>query len=616
MQPFTQMRKRTAPILALLSLLLTTGGRLEAQVTEEQRRFKLAQGYEDAGDLKNAARVYKELYDLDPMSNAYFEGVRRTYAMMQQFADLAPIVEARITAHPADVELRAFYGGLLHRLGKRGEAETQWMTAVEKRPDDPMTYMYIAQVQTELRLFDRAVETYRSGRRRLGGRETFADQLAQIYGIIGRYREAAEEYIGLLNDNPGRLNFVMGGLGMFTANPEGAKAAIEVTEKHADRARDPIPFLELLSWLYTEMNDYEGAFQVARRLDERRNAEGSNIYAFADRAYRTEKYEVAIKAFEYFLATYPATSPLYPSVIFSYTRALEESYRRAGVRSEGDAKKLISRYEEFIEGQPESPAVAEAYLQIARLQADELDNPEEALATIGTLKELGARHAVVPEATLFEGDLYLRTGRIDQAEKIYHDLMDIPGDTPQAVSLREQSSLKYAQTLFYSGRFKEAKSMFDNLSANTGSEAANDALEYQMVLQENLEKRDDDLRHYATGSLYLLQRKWKDAVEELDKVIASAPTPLADDALLNKATAQENLEQYAEASATLQTIAADYREGTVADRALFHAAEIAERNLEDKAKALELYAKILTEYPSSTYVTRAQQRIRALREES
>ena len=68
--------------------------------------------------------------------------------------------------------------------------------------------------------------------------------------------------------------------------------------------------------------------------------------------------------------------------------------------------------------------------------------------------------------------------------------------------------------------------MFDNLSANTGSAAANDALEYQMVLQENLEKRDDDLRHYATGSLYLLQRKWKDAVEELDKVIASATTTL------------------------------------------------------------------------------------------
>jgi hypothetical protein len=49
---------------------------------------------------------------------------------------------------------------------------------------------------------------------------------------------------------------------------------------------------------------------------------------------------------------------------------------------------------------------------------------------------------------------------------------------------------------------------------------------------------------------------------------------------------------------------------------LFHAAEITESKLNDRAKAIELYTRVLTEYPSSIFASTARQRIRLLRGDS
>jgi len=605
-------------IAIVVGCIVLALGHLSAQTSDEDRRYRLAQGYEESGDLKNAARVYKELYDLDPQSNAYFEGVRRTYTALLRYADLLPIVESRLASREDDIELRTFYAALLHRNNRRDEADEQWRKAIEMRPDDALTYHYVAQSQIELRLFDRAVDVYKAGRSRLGGAETFADQLAQLYGILGRYREASEEYLTLLAGSPERLGFVMSGLGVFTVNPDGAKAAIEATQKRSDRRPDYLPYLELLSWLYTERGDYDGSFEIAKRIDDHRHANGSNIYAFADRAYRTGQYDAAIKAFEYFIDTYSTSNPLYPSVVFNYTRALEDRYRQRGAPSDDEASKLVDRYRQFVDQQKNSPIAAEALLQIAQLQADDLNRPEKALETLGELRAMpGGRYAALPEALLLEGDLQLRIGNVARAQEIYRSGRTTIVRGAEGDRYRDLAALRYAETLFYLGEFKEAVDAFTELTKNTASESTNDALGYLFILQENFEKNDDALKHYASGQLALVQHRWDDAIEAMDSVMAlGAKTSLADDALMGKARAQESTGKNGDAVGTLMSIVRDYSDGTVADRALFHAAEITESKLNDRAKAIELYTRVLTEYPSSIFASTARQRIRLLRGDS
>ena len=50
-----------------------------------------------------------------------------------------------------------------------------------------------------------------------------------------------------------------------------------------------------------------------------------------------------------------------------------------------------------------------------------------------------------------------------------------------------------------------------------------------------------------------------------------------------------------------------------ADDALFRLAEMNERYFNDTAKAMELYEKLIIDYPGSLYVIEARKRFRALR---
>jgi tetratricopeptide (TPR) repeat protein len=609
------MRTRLLFLLsAILSLNFLT---LHAQPSEEDRRYKLAQGYEESNDLKNASRIYRELYDQDPQSDIYFEGIRRTYMAMLRFNELLPIVEERVSRRSRDVATRTLYAELLNRNQRRDEAEQEWNNAIELRPDDLNTYFVVAQSQIDNQLFEKAAATYKQGRRRLGDATAFADQLAQIYGLLGRFEDATNEYLGLLAQNSSRLGFVMSGLGQFTTNPKGADAAIDAVKEAIGSRPGYLPFVELLSWLYTERGDDENAFETSKRLDELRNANGSNIYGFADRALREGKYDIAIRALDYFMTTYPKSNPLYTSVIFSYTRALNGRYHSAGSPSKSEAQKLLERYRTLVGENAGTVSAAEAMLEIAHLQADDLDEPKDAIETIERLRREFPKFPSLPEAMLLEGDLQLRVGQIAGAQELYRIGSGTILQGRDGERYRDLSALRFAETLFYQGEFKQAVDSFTALTQNTGSEVTNDALGYLFILQENFERFDAALQHYASGRLMLLQHNWEKGISDMDAAVAAGrESSLADDALIYKAQAQEAMGASRDAVTTLLGLVSSYADGTEADRALFHAAELEETALNDRAKATELYTRLLTEYPASPFINRARQRIRALRGES
>ena len=66
-----------------------------AQKSTERDRLRMAQTHERTGDLRNAARLYQELFASTPSSDPYFQGVVRTLGGLQQFEALMPLVESR-----------------------------------------------------------------------------------------------------------------------------------------------------------------------------------------------------------------------------------------------------------------------------------------------------------------------------------------------------------------------------------------------------------------------------------------------------------------------------------------------------------------------------------------
>jgi outer membrane protein assembly factor BamD (BamD/ComL family) len=73
------------------------------------------------------------------------------------------------------------------------------------------------------------------------------------------------------------------------------------------------------------------------------------------------------------------------------------------------------------------------------------------------------------------------------------------------------------------------------------------------------------------------------------------------------------LGEYTIADSLLNKITTGYPDEVTADYALFLQAGVREHEMKDPVKAMELYARLLSRYPSSIYVIDARKRFRFLR---
>jgi tetratricopeptide (TPR) repeat protein len=600
----------------LFIVVLAMAPALHAQPREEDRRFKLGEGYERAGDLRGAARVYRELYDADPQSELYFQAVRRTYSALAMNAELLPIVETRLAQRPSDYELRITYADLLYRAGRRDEARAAWSKAVEDGNEQELVYALVAQSQTDVRAFDLAIQTYAAARDRSDDRQLFADQLAYLYGTVGRFDDAAREYIAMLGADPTRIPYVKRALASITSNPTGLAAVTQVVAQAVARNPDFEPTLELLSWLYDESGDHAGAFEVAKRLDHARNANGSSVYAYADRALRERRFDEALAALDYFLATYDRSNPLYSVSLLTYARALEERHRAGSDVTGASVSSLVERYERLADQEEGTVVAAEALLRMAHLQAEELDEPAAAATTLTALIVARENAQALPDALLLLGDLRVRSGELDEARTLY-DRAATAGaalDDDEA-GAGEIARLRRAELLLYRGAYKEAVDSLTELTRRTSSAVTNDALSELFLLQETLDVNDDALGQFFGARLAALQRRWKDAAERYAKAASAAPrTTLAGEAMLGRADALGASGSSADAMGELLAFVAATPDALAADRALYRAAELADRALDDRARAIELYDRVLAEYPKSQHASLARARLRAMRD--
>lgn len=614
--PFHLIRimMRALPILLVGGVLLHVTA--SAQPEEENRQYKLARSYEANGDIAGAARIYKELYDADSESRVYFDGLRRTWLALRKNDELLPYVAARVQRLPKEAELRITYAELLYTTGAADSALAQWQRALALDPDEEGVYMLVGESYSKHRLFAQAAEVFEAVRDRFGRSLVLTDRLARLYAILGEYRKAASEYGDLLAENPSQLSFVKAGMSLFISNPTGMEEAVTVISDLSSMRKQNLEYLDLLSWLYSENNQHEKAFEVAVQLDNVRNAKGSDIYAYADRALRTGTFDAAIRAYEYFLKTFDRTNPLTAPVIYNYVYALESRYSAHGTLTPEQARELIGRYREVLEYEKGGTMGSQAAMQIARLQAEVLGQPEEALSTLsGEIRE--THSTIASESLLYRAELTLRLGKIEESRALYKRVWQMNAQNRESKRNREIARLRYAETLLYTLQFKEAVDSLTVLTEDVGSDAANDALSWLFIMQENVDVNDDALKSFLRGKFSEVRHDWDGVITSMREVVQLAPrSSLADNALFVVAEAQRKSGNVAEARTTLLEIAESYADGTHADRALYLAGEISEEQLGEIDRAVELYTKVLVEYPYSQYAAKARERVRALRQES
>jgi tetratricopeptide (TPR) repeat protein len=190
-------------------------------------------------------------------------------------------------------------------------------------------------------------------------------------------------------------------------------------------------------------------------------------------------------------------------------------------------------------------------------------------------------------------------------------------ESNKANPLGDDVKFKKAKLGYYMGNFSWAKAQLDALRASTSKLIANDAMELSLFISDNLETDSTatPLKIFARADLHLFRNNFTEAIAALDSVSAIYPdNSLIDDVDFRKAGILQKHGKYEEASVILNTIVKNHSWEMLADDALFQLATIYKNKLNRKPDAMELFKKMLTDYPGSVYVVDARAEYRKMEE--
>ena len=195
---------------------------VQAQKQDDQNLFRLAQAFEQQGEYERSLQLYSDLFKKDSGNYQYFDAVRRMNIQLKRYDEAIRISYRRFRATPYDFNLQANIGSLYSTAGKKEQADSVWNVVLFSANKNQMLYRAVANEQTNLRLFDKAIETYRKGRREIGDQFVFANELGSLYSFMMDYENATREYLLLLRQNETQYAFVQSRLNSFVTRDRRA----------------------------------------------------------------------------------------------------------------------------------------------------------------------------------------------------------------------------------------------------------------------------------------------------------------------------------------------------------------------------------------------------------
>jgi tetratricopeptide (TPR) repeat protein len=582
----------------------------------------LAESYERAGDLANAAKIYEELYQLEPGNNFYFESLNRVFIALKNYAASINLIETEIKNKPNDINLYGMLGSTYYLQGNEEKAYELWDKPFTFLEPNPVLYRVIANYAVERRAFERAIDIYSKGKEIAEDKTIFSYDLALLFTITMQFEKAAEEYCSILIQNPEQLETVENKLIATTNNPKAIMPVISVVERHT--SEDNLSILYLLARLYIENKDFEKAYELYLEIDKIQNKQGMELYGYADFLYRENEYKLSGLVYNKIIELYPNTQ-LVPSAKLGYAKSMEailmEEYAKElpvwkpyfeqePFESE-DVDVVIDAFSEVAELYNHSEAAYEALLRIGILKLYLKNKQEEAKEFFNTIINEAPLSKSSVDAYTVLGEIALINGNLTEAERNFTHITVLA-----KVNVNQINNAKYklARIKLYLGELNQAKELLAEVTKDLKDNNANDALEFSLIL--NAAKFDSaGLMIFAEGELLAEQKKFGEAAEKYS-LIANNQQAFILHSLASIRVAEMELakDNYTQAIELFDAVVEEGEKNIYADKALYLLGNIYQYGIGDSTKAVEIYEKLLAKFPASIYLDEARSEIIKLRE--
>ncbi|MDX1444704.1 tetratricopeptide repeat protein [Lishizhenia sp.] len=584
----------------------------------QETDYKLAEYYYNKGELEKALPYFEKVYQQDHRSFIFDKLLICTQEIEGEKAGIK-LLKEQIEYYPNDFNYPVQLGKLYEELGDQKSADKIYEDLIENNPQRSTNIINLATAFRGMNKPLLALEVLERGRKSLGNTYPLHFQFAQVYSDLDRKEDMVNEYITLLDYNERMLHTVCNVLPRYIdfENKTGDDVLLlkRLLLENIQRSPNTTSYSDLLIWTFIQTKEFNAAYIQAKALDKRTKSQGEKVLEMGTIALNNKAYTEARKAFQYVLELGPNAPYYYQGeYYFLQTSFLEITENK--IYNKEQLTETVNAYKASIVRIGYNKQVIPIALDLAHILTYYSQDEIAAKALLErTLHIEGIRGKDLAEVKMALADVLVIQNDIWEASLLY---MQVESEF-KFETIGAKAKFKNAQVFYYAGDFQWAQSQLKVLKQSTSKLIANDALELSLLITDNLglDSNYTAMRQFANADLLLAQHKYEEAFGKYDSILKFLPFHgLADEVLLRKAKAYEELQDWDKAIEALELITTKYNGDILMDNALMELGIIYENHKGDKAKAMEYYLRLMKEHKGSLFVTEARKRYRKLQAES
>lgn len=587
------------------------------QTTDEE----LAYYYYNNEEYDKAKLYLERVYDVNP-SKQNFDYYLSTLIELKDYKTAEKISKKQVKRYPKNVFYKVQLGSIYEKIGEEEKANQYFNELVEEL-DENSGYGGFSQLGSEftrINKLDLALAVYQKGEKIIDNPHLgYGLLIADIYGRQGKDEEMIDAYLDILSkreDQLGQIENMLSRTVDFTEdNKKEDRLRVELLRR-IQKSPGKTVYNRLLIWYYQQRSNFKSAFLQVKALDKREKAEGREVYRFAQLCMSNKEYDLAIQAYDYILTEFSSSNYFYSSAERSILQALQAKITKSADYTKEDLLKLEERYLNTLNNVSNYGERTPVMLDLVDLEVYYLHDLDTALVLLNqVLGYPGLSKVDLAKTKIAKADVLLIQNDVWEASLLY---MQVEKMFKEDV-LGHEAKFKNAKLYYYTGDYEWCQAQLNGLKASTSKLISNDAIDLSLLITDNY-NMDTTVRRmnwYSQADLLILQNKYPEAIAKLDSITQDVDSShsLFDEILYKKYEIAFLKREYKEAEYFLNKIVQSYPEDILADNALFKLGELYENQLNDEAKAIKAYEKLLFDYPGSLYVVETRKRYRAYREE-
>ncbi len=597
--------------LGLLIAFLLCFIQVHAQELDD---LQLAQHYYNMGEFQKAAPYYEKAYKMTPTDDLFNRYLDCLNALREN-KEIEKLLRrhASATNNPEHyLQLGVYY----EQGNEQNKAERVYKGVVDMANGTPGAYINAYNAFRKYNKNDYSLLVLKKGRTAMGNNYPLNFQFADYYGATGQNSKMIQEYLDLLEVNPGYKSSVQSYLSRMVDFEDTDNEAYELLKsellKKVKANPGDMTSTEMLTWFFIQSKAFSMALLQEQTLDKRMNLNGNRVFDLGEIALENKDYSTAKKAFEYVVELGENNRLFYAAVSqLLNTQFLEITLKRSV--SPKDIALAIAQFESALTRLGKSNRTLSLMMQLAQIEAYYNDNADRAIALLEeslTFERLTEKQKA--EVKMLLGDVQVLKGDIWSASLLYMQV----DKTFKNEAIGHEARFKNARIFYYDGEFNYAQSQLDVLKQGTSRLIANDAIELSILITDNfgLDSNFTAMYQFAQADLLIEQRKFTAAFALFDSIIQVFPYhSLGDEILMKKGYAMELQGKWQEAIGFYDKVLEYYGEDILADDALYKKGIVLMEQLNAPDQAQECFKELMIKYKGSLHVTDARLRFRQLR---